>query len=106
MTLELNGFNISGLGDSETGCGGSGTANEFGIDVNAQRAVVIRGPGVVRRFRNQGIRLLNSTGVTVTGVTTSTNCFSGIFVTGGSDHVLEGNVSVRNGNLTNPCGGI
>jgi len=61
---------------------------------------------VVQRFRNQGIVLNNSTGVTVTGVTMSTNCFSGVIVIGGSDHLLEGNVSVRNGSPGAPCGGI
>ena len=106
ITLELNGFSITGLGDSETGCAGMGAANEFGIDVTGQQHVVIRGPGLVQRFRNHGIRLNNSTGDNITGVAVSTNCFSGIFVTGGSEHVLENNVSVRNGNLANPCGGI
>jgi hypothetical protein len=106
ITLDLNGFRITGLGDSQTGCGGMGAASEFGIDVNGQQRVVIRGPGLVQQFRNQGIRLNNSTGVTVTGVTVSTNCNSGIFVLGGSDHVLENNISVRNGNLVSPCGGI
>ncbi|MGH8247061.1 MAG: hypothetical protein ACREUU_11610 [Gammaproteobacteria bacterium] len=106
VKLDLNGFSITGVGDSRTGCGGAGVGTEFGIDVNMQRDVVIRGPGLVQRFRGQGIRILNSTGVTVTDVTASTNCFSGIFVNGGSDNVLQGNVSVRNGNLVNPCGGI
>jgi parallel beta-helix repeat protein len=52
------------------------------------------------------MRILNSSGVTVTGITASTNCFSGIFMSGGSDNILDGNISVRNGNLSNPCGGI
>ena len=83
VTLDLNGFSITGLGDSRTGCAGSQTGTEIGIDVNALTNVVIRGPGVVQQFRSFGIRLLNSTGVTVTGVTASTNCFSGIFLNGG-----------------------
>ena len=106
VTLDLNGFTMTGLGDSQTGCTGTSIANEVGIDVNAQSNVVIRGPGLVQRFRNMGIRFLNSTGATVTGVTMSTNCSSGIILQGGSDHVVEGNVSVRNGNLSAPCGGI
>jgi parallel beta-helix repeat protein len=61
---------------------------------------------LVKQFRGFGIRLLNSTGGTVVGVTTSTNCFSGIFVTGGSGHRLDRNVAVRNGNVSSPCGGI
>jgi hypothetical protein len=106
VTLDLNGFTMTGLGDSQTGCGGTQTAGEFGIDVNGQKGILIRGPGVVQRFRFEGLRILNSTGVTVTGLTVSTNCRSGIFVSGGSENLVENNVSVRNGNLTTPCGGI
>ena len=106
ITLDMNGFSMTGLGDPETGCGGSGTAGELGIDINAQKGVVIQGPGLIQRFRNQGMRILNSSGVTVIGITASTNCFSGIFMSGGSDNILDGNISVRNGNLSNPCGGI
>jgi parallel beta-helix repeat protein len=108
LTLDLNGFTLTGLADPQTGCstGGGTTALEDGIEVNAQAGVIIRGPGLVQRFRRFGIRLLNSMGSTVTGVTASTNCLSGIFLNGGSDHVLENNVSVRNGDPNNPCGGI
>jgi hypothetical protein len=105
VTLELNGFTMTGQGDPQTGCAGAGTANEFGIIVG-QTGVTIHGPGLVQQFRNQGIILNNSTRSRVIGVTTSTNCFSGIFVAGGSENELYGNISVRNGNLTNPCGGI
>ena len=106
ITLDLNGFSVTGLGDSDTGCGGQGAPAEIGIDVNERQRVVIRGPGLVRQFRNQGIRLQNSTAVTVSGVTTSTNCFSGIFINGGAEHLLENNTAVRNGHLVSPCGGI
>jgi hypothetical protein len=106
LTLDLNGFSMTGQGDPQTGCGGNGTGNEHGISVNGLNKVVIRGPGVVQRFRNQGIFLGNSVGSTVTAVTISTNCASGIIVVGGSDHLLEGNISVRNGNAASPCGGI
>jgi hypothetical protein len=106
ITLNLNGFSLTGLGDAETGCGGMGSAGEIGIDANERQRIAIRGPGLVRQFRNQGIRLQNSNSVTISGVTISTNCFSGILVNGGTEHVLENNISVRNGNLVNPCGGI
>ena len=106
ITLDLNGFALTGLADPEKACSGQSTAGEVGIDVNMQRDVVIHGPGLVQRFRNQGIQLRNSTAVKIIAVTVSTNCLSGIFVNGGSDHVLEGIVAVRNGHLTNPCGGI
>jgi hypothetical protein len=106
VTLELNGFTMTGQADPQTACNGAGTGSEIGIDINGQTGFSIRGPGLVKQFRGFGIRLLNSTGGTVVGVTTSTNCFSGIFVTGGSGHRLDRNVAVRNGNVSSPCGGI
>jgi hypothetical protein len=111
VTLELNGFTMSGQADPKTGCSGAPStfmppALEDGIDVNAQTDVAIRGPGLIQQFRNAGIFLSNSTSVTVKDVTLSTNCTSGILVGGGSAHDLSGNVSVRNGNSTFPCGGI
>lgn len=106
VTLRLNGFTMTGLGDPQTGCGGAATANEFGILVNAQIGVTIHGPGLVQQFRNTGIQLAASTGVKVTGVTTSTNCASGILVAGGADNQLYRNVAIRNGNGGAACGGI
>jgi hypothetical protein len=106
VTLDLNGFNITGLGDPQTGCSGSATASEVGILVNNLSNVTIRGLGMVQQFRNFGIQLLTSTGVTVTDVTASTNCTSGIIVTGGSNNLLQNNISIRNGTVGAPCGGI
>ncbi len=111
LTLDLNGFSMTGLGNSETGCSGGPVVGspqraENGIEVNAQTGATIRGPGVVQRFRGSGIFVTDSSGITVTGVTASTNCLSGILVGGGSGHRFEGNVAVRNGNGTSPCGGI
>jgi len=106
VTLDLNGFAISGLGDPKTGCSGSSAAGaEHGIRVLNQTGVVIRGPGIVQLFRGHGIVVNGSSGGTITGVTTSTNCLSGIIVLGTSN-LLENNVSVANGNLNAPCGGI
>ncbi len=111
LTLELNGFTITGQADPQTACsGGPSTfappATEDGIQVNAQTDIAIHGPGLIQGFKGSGIFLLNSSGASVTGVATSTNCFSGILVGGGSDHDLRGNTSVRNGNTNFPCGGI
>lgn len=106
VTLNLNGFTMTGLGDAQTGCGGGATNGEQGIDVNGQIGVSIRGPGLVQRFRQFGIRVLNSSASTVTGVTLSTNCFSGIIMIAGFNNEIRQNVAVRNGNLNNPCGGI
>lgn len=106
VTLDLNGFSITGLGDPQTGCAGSnGTGAEHGIRILQQTGVTIRGPGIVQRFRVHGILINGSTGTVVTGVTTSTNCEAGILVAGGSN-LLENNISIANGNLTLPCGGI
>jgi hypothetical protein len=46
--------------------------------------------------------------VLVRQVTASTNCLSGLFITGltTTDNDLEANIAVRNGNTTAPCGGI
>jgi hypothetical protein len=108
VALRLEGFSITGQADPLTGCGGASTANEHGIVISGQRAVDVRGPGIVQRFRGQGIQITGgSTRVLVREVTTSTNCLSGIFVTGGaSNNDLEANIAVRNGNNSAPCGGI
>jgi hypothetical protein len=112
VTLDLNGFTMTGQADPQVACAASpglpitNASGEEGIFVNALKDVVIRGPGLVQQFRNFGILLLNSTSGTVKGVTLSNNCFSGVILIGGSDHLLEGNVSVRNGAPSAPCGGI
>jgi hypothetical protein len=107
VTLDLNGFTMTGHGDAQTGCSGTSTAGEAGITVANQKSVVIRGPGLVQRFRNFGIILNGGGSNRITEVTVSTNCMSGIFLTSGtSDNDIDVNVSVRNGNLLNPCGGI
>ena len=107
LTLELNGFSLTGQGDPQTGCLGASTAGEIGILANGLKDVIIRGPGRVEQFRNFGIQLLNTTGGTIADVTVATNCMSGIFVSGGSaNNVVERNVSLRNGHLTAACGGI
>jgi hypothetical protein len=106
VTLRLNAFTITGQGDPQTGCSGAATANEIGILVNSQIGVTVHGPGLVQQFRNTGVQLLLSTGVKVVGMTTSTNCASGILVAGGADNQFLRNVSIRNGNGGAPCGGI
>ena len=107
LTLDLNGYSLTGLADPLTGCSGAATANEAGIFVNMLQNVVIRGLGLVRQFRNTGVLIVGGSGNTVSGVTASTNCLSGILLGGGStDNLIENNVSIRNGNLTSACGGI
>lgn len=107
ISLKLNGFSMTGQGDPATGCAGTQVAGESGILVNGLRGVVIQGPGIVQRFRFEGIQILaGSSRVLVTLVTASTNCRSGIFVGASSDNEIEANTSIRNGNGSNPCGGI
>ena len=109
VTLELNGFTMTGPADSQTACNG-GTSTfppEHAIDVTGQSDVAIQGPGLIQRFRGPGIYVHGgSSSATVRGVTVSTNCASGILVGGGSDHDIRENVAVRNGNAFFPCGGI
>jgi hypothetical protein len=106
VALDLNGFTITGLADPQSGCaGGNPSGTEHGIRILQQTGVVIRGPGVIQRFRSHGITINGSANGSVTGVTTSTNCLSGIFVAGASN-VLENNISIANGSLSAPCGGI
>lgn len=108
VTLQLNGFTITGLADPKTACAGGGTGTEHGISVTGQTNVTIDGPGLVQQFRGGGVFLNNTTRNKVIGVTVSTNCFSGIWVTGpnSAENELYDNISVRNGNAVSPCGGI
>jgi hypothetical protein len=106
VTLELNGFTMTGMADPQTGCQGGGTSGpEQGIRILNQTGVKVHGPGIVQLFRAHGIIINGSTGTNITGVTTATNCASGILVAGNSN-VLERNISIRNGTLGAPCGGI
>jgi parallel beta-helix repeat protein len=108
IALKLNGFAITGQADPVTGCAGGAVAGEHGILINGLRGAVIQGPGIVQRFRAQGIIITGaSSRVLVSRVTTATNCNAGIIVTGAStDNDLEANTSVSNGNSSAACGGI
>jgi hypothetical protein len=109
VELRLNGFTITGKGDAVTGCAGAIFANEYGVTTNGQHQVVIRGPGLIQRFRLHGIRVIDSRGTRIELVTASTNCGAGIRVMGTAfDTLVERNTLTRNGaigaGLT--CGGI
>jgi hypothetical protein len=107
VTLDLNGFTMTGLADPAKACSGiTPPGGELGIVVNGFNNVTIRGPGLVQRFRAQGVFLTGSSGATVRDVTSSTNCASGFQVVNGSNNLLENNVSVRNANPVAACGGI
>ena len=107
--LRLNGFTVTGKADPVTGCTGAFFANEYGVTTNGQHNVVIRGPGLIQRFRLHGIRVIDSRGTRIEGLTASTNCGSGIRVMGTAfDTLVEGNTLVRNGSTMAgaSCGGI
>jgi hypothetical protein len=110
ITLDLNGFTMTGRAEPPAGC--TTTANFFsafedGIDVVGQHDVAILGPGRVQKFARVGIFLGNATKAKVREVTVSDNCFSGIFLAGTTDSDIARNVSVRNsiGSQGFPCGG-
>jgi len=111
VTLELNGFTMTGQADPQTTCSAGPTTFvigtvEDGIELNGQTNVAIHGPGAVQQFRGPGIFSINGSSLTVTGVTIANNCMSGILVGGGSGHNIAGNISLRNGSRTFACGGI
>jgi hypothetical protein len=107
IALNLEGFMITGPNDPGTGCGGTSVGTDHGISTNGQSNVGVRGPGVVQRFRGDGILIMASARGWVQGVTTTTNCLSGIRINATSSGIsVEGNVLVRNGAAANPCGGI
>jgi len=107
IELRLNGFTMTGQADATTGCNGASTAGEMGISTNGQSDVEVRGPGIVQRFRADGIFFTGTLLGKVEGVTTITNCMSGIRVNPTSSRITLGaNVSARNGTTAAACGGI
>ena len=109
ISLRLNGFTMTGQGDPNNACSGAITAGEQGINSGGQADVEVRGPGVVRNFRSDGVLFNGSLGGKVESITTTTNCQSGIRVTATSSRVtITGNISVRNGSTAAgaACGGI
>ncbi len=109
ITLWLNGFAITGQGDPPSGCvPGSAFNPAHGIEISNQRRVEVFGPGLIGRHRGWGIFLgENTTRTTVKDMTISSNCLSGIqLYPNANDNLIEGVVSVRNGNPGAGCGGI
>jgi hypothetical protein len=109
LELRLNGFFLTGQADPTTGCSGGRVANEFGISTNGQNDLELKGPGVVQRFRADGVLFVGTVGGRVERITATTNCTSGIRVAPTSSQIrVESNVSVRNGSAAPgfPCGGI
>jgi hypothetical protein len=109
VELRLNGFSITGRGDVTTGCAGSAAAGEAGVVTANMASVTVRGPGLIQRFRGDGVTVGGSTNVRVADLTLSTNCMSGVRILATSFGTLvEGNTAIRNGssNAGLLCGGI
>lgn len=100
---------MTGQADPNTGCGGTLQAGEMGISSNAQDDVEIRGPGVVQRFRADGVFFTGTLRGKVEGITATTNCQSGIRIAATASQItITANIAVRNGNTQAglACGGI
>ena len=106
ITLNLNGFTVTGLADPVTGCPDGPVVTELGIDTAGRSDVTVQGPGLVQQFRGQGIVVNGSARTKVASVTASTNCGAGIFLAGSTDSLIEGNLLVKNGRLAATCGGV
>lgn len=109
IELRPNGFTMTGKGDAVTGCAGASFGGEPGITTNAMTGVAVRGPGLVQRFRGDGVMVAGSVDARVEDLVLSTNCLSGVRILGTSFGTLvQRNVSVRNGSAAvgASCGGI
>jgi parallel beta-helix repeat protein len=113
ITLRLNGFTITGPAEPEAAvCNAtSGLPMADGIRINNFAGVRIIGPGIIQRFRRHGIFVVGQIGVrsriTISGVTSNHNCFSGLLTNMMSSSIVANVVSVRNAinSTTAPCGG-
>ena len=105
--LRLNGFKLTGPGEPPTGCLPTPGPVEAGISTNGHDYVKILGPGMVQRFRQHGILVIDSTKSVVRHVTSHHNCYSGLQTIRMTDSDIEENVLVRNAvaSAGNPCGG-
>lgn len=109
LELRLNGFKISGRADAVTGCAGAATAGEVGVTTSNMSGVVVRGPGLIQRFRGDGITVAGSRNTRIEELTLAMNCMSGVRVLATSfDTIVQGNIAVGNGSSMPGllCGGI
>ena len=112
VSLRLNGHTITGLVDAPTDpdhCSFP-TDSMFGVGIlaNGRIDVSIVGPGVIQRFQRWGILLVSSNHVTVTKVTATRNCWSGMQTIGTSESSFTENIWSNNaaGSHGAACGGI
>jgi parallel beta-helix repeat protein len=108
ITLNLNGFSITGPAASPDNCVTTmAFLPEDGVASIGQSNVTIQGPGLIQRFRRHGIFLQKAGGITVRRVVSADNCFSGVQLNAVSDSEVVEIVSVRNAAASDsfPCGG-
>ena len=108
ITLNLNGFSITGPAASPDNCVTTAAfLPEDGIASIGQSNVTIQGPGLIQRFRRHGIFLQKAGGITVRRIVSADNCFSGLQMSAVSDSEVVEIVSVRNAAASDtfPCGG-
>jgi parallel beta-helix repeat protein len=108
ITLNLNGFSITGPAASPENCVTTiAFLPEDGIASIGQSNVTIQGPGLIQRFRRHGIFLQKAGGITVRRLVSADNCFSGLQMAAVSDSEVAEIVSVRNAAASDtfPCGG-
>ncbi len=89
IMLNLNGFTMTGQGFRDS-CAAVVDA-EDGISIDGQTGVLIQGPGLVRRFRRDGIRLGGNNNQ-VSNVVVASSCQNGIQVLGSGNQVVANTV--------------
>jgi hypothetical protein len=112
IKLSLNGFKMTGPGDpltSPRNCVPLPPAFPAGDGIHSagQHDIVIEGPGLVQRFWRHGIALLGVNKAVVKKLAVHQNCFSGVWLNGTNESLVEEVVSVRNSMASEglPCGG-
>jgi parallel beta-helix repeat protein len=88
IELHLNGFTITGRGSRDSCTLVSG---EHGIDTNGQNHASIEGPGIVRRFKDNGI-VVSGNDSAVQEVVVASSCTVGIDVLGSQNKIEENSV--------------
>src|SRR5688500_9373197 len=90
-TVKLHGFPMPGRAEPRTGCVPTAqfaTTPEDGISIVGQAGATVLGPGRVERLGRQGIIVASTSHATVRRVTSTDNCYSGIWVMSVTDSVF------------------
>jgi hypothetical protein len=111
IKFSLNGFTMTGPANPPTlqDCVTTGNfVGADGIQAAGRSDIVIEGPGVVQKFRRHGVALVSASRAVVKKLVSHQNCFSGVFLGGTSDSLVEEAVSVKNSAASSffTCGGV